>query len=103
LPRRGQKKREKNSPAKRGIKKEIKTNFKRIFMQNETPKKIKMQYLHRPSVKSSTGYKRVPWLTVSGIWLEQAGFNIGSIVEIITSENQLIIRKENEYEQLTDY
>ena len=72
-------------------------------MQKEAHKKIKMQSLHRPSAKSWNGYKQVPMLTISGNWLAQVGFNIGSIVEIITSENQLIIRKGNEYEQLTDY
>jgi hypothetical protein len=72
-------------------------------MQKEAHKKIKIQSLHRPSVKSWNGYKRVPLLTISGNWLAQVGFNIDSIVEIITSKNQLIIRKENEYEQLTDY
>ena len=67
-------------------------------MEKETPKKVKMQSLHRPSAKSWNGYKQVPWLTISGNWLAQVGFNIGSIVEIIPSENQLIIRKGNEYE-----
>ena len=68
-------------------------------------KKVKMQSLHRPSEKSRNGYKQVPLLTISGNWLAQVGFNIGSIVEITTSENQLIIRKENEneYAKLTDY
>ncbi|GHV59609.1 hypothetical protein FACS1894182_13970 [Bacteroidia bacterium] len=61
-------------------------------MQKETHKKVKMQSLYRPSAKSFSGYKRVPSLTLSGNWLEQVGFGIGSIVEIITSENQLIIK-----------
>jgi len=72
-------------------------------MQKEAHKKIKMQSLFRPSAKSLTGYKKVPMLAISGNWLAQVGFDIGSIVEIITSENQLIIRKRNEYEQFTDY
>jgi toxic protein SymE len=72
-------------------------------MQKETHKKVKMQYLHRPSAKSLSGYKQVPFLRLSGNWLEQVGFGIGSIVEIIPSENQLIIKKENEYAKLTDY
>jgi hypothetical protein len=75
-------------------------NFKRIFMQS---KKVKMQSLHRPSAKSWSGYKKVPALTISGNWLTEAGFDIGSIVEITAIENQLIIKKRNEYEQLTDY
>jgi hypothetical protein len=75
-------------------------NFKRIiYMQKGTQKRVKMQSLYRPSAKSFTGYKQVPLLTISGNWLAQAGFNIGSIVEIILSENQLIIKKENEYEK----
>ena len=72
-------------------------------MQKETHKKVKMQSLYRPSSKSFTGYKRVPMLTISGNWLAQVGFNIDCIVEIVTSKNQLIIKKDNEYEQLTDY
>ena len=62
-------------------------------MQKETPKRVKMQSLYRPSVKTSTGYRQVPALTISGNWLAAVGFSIGSIVEIIQSENQLIIRK----------
>jgi len=64
-------------------------------MQEETLKKVKMQSLFRPSVKTSTGYRQVPALTISGNWLAAVGFSIGSIVEIIPSENQLIIKKEN--------
>ena len=66
-------------------------------------KKVKMQSLHRPSAKSWSGYKKVPLLTISGNWLAQVGFDIGNIVEITASENQLIIKKGNEYEQFTDY
>ena len=64
-------------------------------MQKETPKKVKMQSLFRPSVKTSTGYRQVPALTISGNWLAAVGFSIGSMVEIIPSENQLIIKKED--------
>jgi hypothetical protein len=64
-------------------------------------KKVKMQCLHRPSAKSSTGYKKVPSLIISGNWLAEVGFDIGSIVEITTGENQLIIKKDNEYGKLT--
>jgi hypothetical protein len=62
-------------------------------MHKETSKKVKMQSLHRPSAKTFNGYRRVPLLILSGNWLEQVGFGIGSIVEIIPSENQLIIKK----------
>jgi hypothetical protein len=36
--------------------------------------------------------KNVPWLNVSGIWLEQAGFKVGGQVEITVEQNQLIIK-----------
>ena len=62
-------------------------------MKKETLKKVKMQSKSRPSIKSFRGYKEVPWLTISGNWLAKIGFNIGSCVEIISAENQLIIKK----------
>ena len=64
-------------------------------MQKEKPKRVKMQCHYRPSRKTSTGYRRVPALTISGNWLAAVGFSIDSIVEITPSENQLIIKKEN--------
>jgi len=62
-------------------------------MKKEAPKTVKMQRLYRRSVKSLNGYKQVPFFRISGSWLEQVGFNIGSVVEITRSENQLIIKK----------
>jgi hypothetical protein len=62
-------------------------------MKKETYKTVKLQSKYRPSVKSFRGYKEVPWLTISGNWLAQIGFSIGSVVEIISAENQLIIKK----------
>jgi len=62
-------------------------------MKNETPKTVKLQSKYRPSLKSFRGYKEVPWLTISGNWLAKAGFNIGSHVEIVSTPNQLIIKK----------
>jgi hypothetical protein len=94
LPRRGQKNEGGRQPREAGQKKKIKTNFKRIFMQKAKHKKVKMQSLYRPSVKSLNGYRQVPFFRISGNWLAEVGFSIGSIVEIITSENQLIIKKE---------
>ena len=64
-----------------------------LIMKKETRKKVKMQSKIRPSIKSFRGYKEVPWLTISGNWLSRIGFNIGNVVEIISAENQLIIKK----------
>ena len=66
---------------------------KLLIMKKETYKKVKMQAKYRASLKCLGGYKEVPWLTISGNWLAKVGFSIGSSVEIITAENQLIIKK----------
>jgi len=65
-------------------------------MAASKPKKVKLQPKHRALVY---GQKVVPWLSVSGIWLAQAGFNIGDQVEIIVSENQLIINPTSDGDQ----
>jgi len=62
-------------------------------MKKEAIKTVKLQSKYRPSVKNFRGYKEVPWLTISGNWLAKIGFNIGSSVEIISADNQLIIKK----------
>jgi toxic protein SymE len=61
-------------------------------MTTTTKRKIKLQ----PKTRTLTGYSakitQVPWLNLSGRWLEQAGFNIGSNVEITVRRNKLIIK-----------
>ncbi len=37
--------------------------------------------------------RAVPWLNVSGDWLQQAGFAIGDQIEITVGENELHIKK----------
>jgi hypothetical protein len=63
-------------------------NAKYFSMSAPKPKKVKLQPKHRVLVY---GQKVVPWLSVSGVWLAQAGFNVGDQVEITVSENQLVI------------
>ena len=58
-------------------------------------RKVKLYSQSRPSRESSTGLKSVPWLNVSGVWLEQAGFSIGDQIEITVNEHQLIINPAN--------
>ncbi len=36
--------------------------------------------------------RAVPWLNVSGDWLQQAGFAIGDQIEITVGENELHIK-----------
>ena len=63
---------------------------KNNFMAEKTTKTIKLQPKHR--ALSWGNYKVVPWLTISGVWLEQNGFKIGGTVIITIEENQLIIK-----------
>ena len=58
----------------------------------EKNRKVKLHSQSRPSQQSHNGIKQVPWLNVSGVWLEQAGFNIGLQVEIIVRDQELIIK-----------
>ena len=55
-------------------------------------RKVKLYSQTRKSEQSSTGLKQVPWLNISGVWLEQAGFNIGLQVEIIVRDQELTIK-----------
>lgn len=52
-------------------------------------KTIKLQPKHRALAWGNE--KTVPWLTISGVWLEELGFNIGDTVRITTREKLLII------------
>ena len=58
----------------------------------KTNRKVKLYSQSRPSHQSSTGLKQVPWLNVSGLWLEKAGFNIGLQVQIIVRDQELVIK-----------
>lgn len=51
-------------------------------------RKIKLQPRYR---ESSGGLQIVPWLTVSGVWLQELGFKAGDTVRITTREKLLII------------
>lgn len=52
---------------------------------------VKLQSKYRANASAWQGMKEVPWLTLSGVWLEQAGFKAGQQVEIKIENNQLII------------
>lgn len=55
-------------------------------------RRIKLHAQNRVSRASCTGLKQVPWLNVSGAWLERAGFGVGARVEITVRENELVIK-----------
>ena len=63
-------------------------------MAKENIRQVKLQSKYRP-IRSgwitNTGTE-IPWLTLSGLWLEQAGFKKGDRVEILVENNLLTIK-----------
>jgi toxic protein SymE len=60
-----------------------------------TEKRTRTVKLHSKHRDLSGGWQRgkeVPWLQVSGVWLEEAGFTVDDPVEI-RIENQMLIIK----------
>jgi hypothetical protein len=53
--------------------------------------KTKQMKLQPKQRESSSGHKTVPWLSLSGVWLEELGFKVGDTVNIIIREKLLII------------
>lgn len=58
-------------------------------MATRNDKQVKLQPKHRALAWGNQ--KTVPWLTVSGVWLEELGFNIGDTVRITAREKLLVI------------
>lgn len=59
-------------------------------MAEQKTKKVKLQPRYRALAWGNQ--KTVPWLTISGVWLEQHGFKAGATVSITIEKNQLIIK-----------
>lgn len=57
-------------------------------------RRVKLHGKFRASKSHWKGGKDVPWLNVSGIWLEQAGFCIGDHINIKVSSKRLIITRQ---------
>lgn len=51
-------------------------------------KQVKLQSRYR---SCAGGEKAVPWLTISGMWLERLGFRAGDILRLTVREKLLII------------
>ena len=62
-------------------------------MIHQNKRKVKLHSKNRDLAAGRwPSYRQVPWLNVSGLWLERAGFHAGDQVEIIVTENQLVIK-----------
>jgi len=59
----------------------METQFKRIKLQSK---------YYIPTYRSSIG-RNLPWLNLSGLWLERAGFGVGQTVEIVIENRKLTI------------
>lgn len=59
-------------------------------MTEKTTRKVKLQPRYRALAWDNE--KIVPWLTLSGVWLEQNGFKAGDTVTITVEQNQLTIK-----------
>jgi len=71
-------------------------------MATRNNKQVKLQPKHRALAWGNQ--KTVPWLTVSGVWLEELGFNIGDTVRITAREKLLVIEPvEDEAKEQEDY
>jgi len=54
---------------------------------------IKLHGKYRPVSGHYNGGRDVPWLNISGLWLEQAGFKVGDQLEILVGRRVLKIKK----------
>jgi cell division inhibitor SulA len=56
----------------------------------KTNRKLKLQPEHSPRAYNQC--RIVPSLKLSGIWLEQSGFNVGETVQVTVKEGELTIK-----------
>lgn len=67
-------------------------------------KQVKLCAKNRRCTGSPTGNRDVPWLNISGTWLETLGFHVGDTVNITTRDKLLIIEAlETEAREQQDY
>jgi len=59
---------------------------------NHNIKQAKLHTKHRPCHGSITGLRKIPQLSLSGDWLQEAGFTLGRQIEIRVSQEQLMIK-----------
>ncbi len=71
------------------------TNTSKIIhtMKISNSRRIKLSSKYREVKGEGRVMKVIPWLNVSGVWLEEAGFNAGDQVEITITNHTLTIKK----------
>jgi toxic protein SymE len=58
-----------------------------------TIRKAKLHGHYQQSADQWNGVRNVPWLNLRGLWLEDAGFNVGDAIEIVVHKKRLVIKK----------
>lgn len=61
-------------------------------MTTTTIRRVRLCGKYHPRIKQDID---LPWLSLSGVWLRQAGFNIGDRLKITVEQNRLIIINEH--------
>jgi len=62
-------------------------------MVKEKVRRGKLHGKYRASQRDWRGGRNVPWLNVSGVWLEKAGFKVGHPIEITVGNKVLTIKR----------
>ncbi|PSL17789.1 SymE family type I addiction module toxin [Chitinophaga ginsengisoli] len=62
-------------------------------MANKALRRGKLHGRYQTLSKHWHGGRNVPWLNVRGLWLEEAGFNVGDPIDIIVGKGKLIVKK----------
>lgn len=54
-------------------------------------RQVKLHEKHSPRAYGQC--RVVPWLTLSGVWLEKAGFRIGDVMAVTVSKDEIIVKR----------
>ena len=64
-------------------------------MNKNKKRNIKLRYKTVPKLLEDFGRQRVPWINLCGLWLQEAGFEIGETLEISVEKHAILISKKN--------
>lgn len=56
--------------------------------------------IHYKNIQTTHGYNTVPWLNLSGAWLEMAGFPISTAIMVTVFKKKIVIKKIGSYARL---
>lgn len=68
--------------------------MKKLYKERQ----VKLHPKYSPRI--ATNDKIVPWLTLSGLWLEKAGFNIGDVMAVTVKDDRIVVKRIRKAKQL---